>query len=111
MRTVQEIEAALDRLPPEQLREVGDWIAARLMPETTPTMLTALDEGFRSLENISTLNRPIKKPDWAAFGGIGGKATGAPKTRSAEHYARISALGVAARKAKSDLNTSGLALD
>ena len=55
MRTVQEIEAALDRLPPEQLREVGDWIAARLMPDTTPAMLTALDEGIRSLINEPTV--------------------------------------------------------
>lgn len=55
MSTVQEIEAALDRLPPAQLREVGDWIAARLMPETTPAMLAALDEGIRSLENEPTV--------------------------------------------------------
>jgi len=55
MSTVQEIEAALNRLPPEQLREVGDWIAARLMPETTPAMLAALDEGIRSLENEPTV--------------------------------------------------------
>ena len=55
MSTVQEIEAALDRLPPEQLREVGDWIAARQMPETTPAMLAALDEGIRSLETEPTL--------------------------------------------------------
>lgn len=44
------IEAALDRLPPEQLREVSDWIAARLMPATTPAMLAALDEGIHSLK-------------------------------------------------------------
>ena len=55
MSTVQEIEAALDRLPPEQLREVGDWIAARQMPVTTPAMLAALDEGSRSLETEPTL--------------------------------------------------------
>lgn len=55
MSTVQEIEAALNRLPPEQLREVGDWIAARLMPESTPAMLAALDEGIRSLENEPTV--------------------------------------------------------
>jgi len=55
MSTVQEIEAALDRLPPEQLREIGDWIAARLMPETTPAMLAALDEGIHSLENEPTV--------------------------------------------------------
>jgi hypothetical protein len=50
MSTVQEIEAALDRLPPEQLREVSDWIATRLLPVTTPAMLSALDEGIRSLK-------------------------------------------------------------
>jgi hypothetical protein len=55
MSTVQEIEAALDRLSPAQLREVGDWIATRLMPETTPAMLAALDEGIRSLENEPTV--------------------------------------------------------
>lgn len=48
MSTVQEIEAALDRLPLDQLREVSDWIAARLMPATTPAMLKALDEGIHS---------------------------------------------------------------
>lgn len=55
MSTVDEIEAALDRLPPEQLRQVGDWIATRLMPETTPAMLAALDEGIRSLVNEPTV--------------------------------------------------------
>ena len=55
MSTVQEIEAALDRLPPAQLREVSDWIAARLMPETTPAMLAALDEGIRSQVNEPTV--------------------------------------------------------
>ncbi len=51
MDTVPQIEAALDRLTPQQLREVSDAIAARLIPETTPAMLTALDEGIRSLKN------------------------------------------------------------
>jgi hypothetical protein len=69
MSTVQEIEAALDRLPPDQLREVGDWIAARQMPETTPAMLAALDEGIRSLDSEPTqpaedVRRKIKA--WAA---------------------------------------------
>ena len=53
--TVQEIEAALDRLPPEQLRQVGVWVATRLMPETTPAMLTALDEGIRSQQTEPTV--------------------------------------------------------
>ena len=51
MSTVDEIEAALGRLPPAQLREVGDWIAARLIPDSTPAMLAALDEGIRSQTN------------------------------------------------------------
>lgn len=52
---IGKIEAALDRLPPERLREVGDWIAARLMPESTPAMLAALDEGICSLQTESTV--------------------------------------------------------
>ena len=56
MSTVDEIEAALDRLPPEQLRQVGDWIATRLMPETTPAMLAALDEGIHSLQTEPTVS-------------------------------------------------------
>jgi hypothetical protein len=55
MSTVQEIEAALDRLPPEQLREVSDWIAARLVPSATSAMLAALDEGIRSLQTEPTV--------------------------------------------------------
>ncbi len=47
---LRQIEAALDRLSPEQLRLVSDGIAARLMPKTTPAMLAALDEGIRSLQ-------------------------------------------------------------
>jgi len=50
MSTVQEIEAALGRLPPAQLRQVSDWIGERLVPETTPAMLAALDEGIRSMQ-------------------------------------------------------------
>jgi hypothetical protein len=54
--TVKEIEAALDRLPPEQLRQVSDLLAARLIPETTPAMLAALDEGIRSQVNEPTVS-------------------------------------------------------
>lgn len=50
MSTVTEIESALEKLPRPQLREVAEWLAARLMPEETPAMLAALDEGVRSLE-------------------------------------------------------------
>lgn len=56
MSTVKEIEAALDLLPPEQLREVSDLLAARLIPETTPAMLAALDEGIRSQVNEPTVS-------------------------------------------------------
>lgn len=38
------------------------------------------------------------KSKWARFGSKGGKAKGPTKRRSKEHYERISALGVLARK-------------
>ena len=50
MSTVREVEAALEKFTPDQMREVADWIAARLPPEETPEMLAAIDEGLRSLE-------------------------------------------------------------
>lgn len=49
MSTVAEIEAAIERLSPEEQREVADWLNAHLFQET-PAMLAALDEGIRSLE-------------------------------------------------------------
>ena len=48
MSTVTEIEAAIEKLPPEQQREVADWLASRLFEET-PEMLAAIDEADRSL--------------------------------------------------------------
>ena len=49
MSTVTEIEAAIEKLPPEEQREIADWLNSRLIEET-PEMLAALDEGIRSLE-------------------------------------------------------------
>jgi hypothetical protein len=54
MSTVTEIEAALEKLPPEQLQEVAAWLETRLSPET-PAMLAALDAGIRSLETEPTV--------------------------------------------------------
>lgn len=56
MSTVTEVELALERFTPEQMREVADWIAARLLPEETPEMLAAIDEGLRSLRTEPTLS-------------------------------------------------------
>ena len=55
MSTVTEIEAALEKLPPEQLQEVAAWLETRLAPET-PAMLAALDAGIRSLETETTVS-------------------------------------------------------
>jgi hypothetical protein len=38
------------------MQEVADWIAARLLPEETPEMLAAIDEGLRSLETEPTVS-------------------------------------------------------
>ncbi len=56
MSTVSEVEAALEKFTPEQLREVADWLNARLLPQETPEMLAAIDEGLRSLETEPTLS-------------------------------------------------------
>ncbi|MDQ5977642.1 MAG: hypothetical protein QG602_614 [Verrucomicrobiota bacterium] len=56
MSTVSEVEAALEKFTPEQLREVADWLNARLIPQETPEMLAAIDEGLRSLEAEPTLS-------------------------------------------------------
>jgi hypothetical protein len=56
MSTVTEVEIALEKFTPEQMREVADWIMARLLPEETPEMLAAIDEGIRSLETEPTLS-------------------------------------------------------
>lgn len=54
MSTVTEVEKALEKFTPEQMREVADWIMARLLPDETPEMLAAIDEGIRSLETEPT---------------------------------------------------------
>ncbi len=55
MSTVAEIEAALIKLAPAQMREVADWIADQLIPAETPAMLAALDEGIHSLKTEPTI--------------------------------------------------------
>jgi len=56
MNTVTEVESALEGFSPEQMQEVADWIAARLLPEETPETLAAIDAGLRSLEIEPTLS-------------------------------------------------------
>lgn len=55
MSTVPEIEAAIERLSPPQIRELADWLTDRLLPGETPPMLAALDAGIRSLESEPTV--------------------------------------------------------
>jgi hypothetical protein len=50
MSTVTEIEAAIERLPVAEQRELARWLGERLLQEESPEMLAALDEGIRSLE-------------------------------------------------------------
>lgn len=69
MSTVTEVESALERFSPEQMQEVADWIAARLMPEETPETLAAIDAGLRSLETEPTLSADEVRQNihvWAA---------------------------------------------
>ena len=67
MSTITEIDAAIERLAPEEHRELADWLNSRLIEET-PEMLAALDAGIRSLETepkvpIEDARRKIK--GWA----------------------------------------------
>jgi hypothetical protein len=55
MSTVTEIEAAIERLSPQQLRELTGWLADRMITGETPAMLAALDVGIRSLETEPTV--------------------------------------------------------
>jgi len=55
MSTVREIEAAIEKLSPPQIRELADWLTDRLIPGETPAMLAALDAGIRSLESEPTV--------------------------------------------------------
>jgi len=50
MSTVTEIEAAIEKLPAAQQRELARWLGERLLDDESPEMLAALDEGIRSLE-------------------------------------------------------------
>jgi hypothetical protein len=50
MSTVAEIEAAIERLPAAEQRELALWPGERFLQEESPEMLAALDEGIRSLE-------------------------------------------------------------
>lgn len=50
MSTVADIEAAIEKLSPQEQRELADWLNSRLVEETS-AMLASLDEGIRSLEN------------------------------------------------------------
>lgn len=54
MSTVTEIEAAIEKLDPAQIRELAAWLAARLVDET-PEMLAALDAGIHSLATEPTV--------------------------------------------------------
>ena len=56
MSTVSEIEAAIEKLSPPQIRELADWLTDRLIPGETPAMLAALDAGIRSLESEATVS-------------------------------------------------------
>lgn len=67
MSTVTEIEAAIEKLPIEEQRDLADWLNARLIEET-PEMLAALDEGIRSLETEPTVpieEARLKIKEWA----------------------------------------------
>jgi hypothetical protein len=55
MSTVTEVEAAIERLSPTQVRELADWLADRLILSETPAMLAALDAGILSLETEPTV--------------------------------------------------------
>jgi len=54
MSTMTEIEAALEKLLPAEQRQIVQWLEERLLSEESPEMLTALDEGIRSLEAKGT---------------------------------------------------------
>lgn len=51
-----EVEKTLEKFNPEQMREVADWIAARLLPDETEEQLAAIDAGLHSLRTEPTLS-------------------------------------------------------
>lgn len=48
MSTITEIEAALEKLPVEEQRQVAAWLDSKLWPET-PMMIAGIDDAERSL--------------------------------------------------------------
>ncbi len=56
MSTVTEVEQALEKFSPEQMKEVADWLAARLLADESPDQLAAIDAGLRSLRIEPTLS-------------------------------------------------------
>jgi hypothetical protein len=56
MSTVAEVEKALEKFSPEQMREVSDWIAARLLPDESSEQLAAIDAGLHSLRTEPALS-------------------------------------------------------
>ncbi|EIP98341.1 hypothetical protein OpiT1DRAFT_02797 [Opitutaceae bacterium TAV1] len=50
MSTVVEIEDAIERLPPGQMREIAMWLVAKMVPDESDAMLAALDAGIESLQ-------------------------------------------------------------
>ena len=56
MSTVTEVEQALEKFSPEQMKEVADWLASRLLPDESAEQLAAIDAGLHSLRTEPTLN-------------------------------------------------------
>lgn len=56
MSNVAEVEKEMEQFSPKQMREVADWIAARLLPDKTPEQLAAIDAGLHSLRTEPTLS-------------------------------------------------------
>jgi hypothetical protein len=56
MSTVAEIEAAIEKLPAVEQRELARWLGERLLQEESPEMLATLDEGIRSFEEKGAVN-------------------------------------------------------
>jgi putative addiction module component (TIGR02574 family) len=56
MSTVTEIEAALEKLPPEQLQEVAAWLEARLTPVASDSSVEDAwsDEVKRRVEELDS---------------------------------------------------------
>lgn len=57
MSTVQEIQAAILHLPPQERERLRQWLDST--EEETPEMLAAIDEGLRSLREKGVI--PLEK--------------------------------------------------